>query len=272
MPSGLISCRIPSWGSPSRAFPSRRAGSLSGSHPLLPLDCLIETSEQPRLFPWRLPLRIESPRLFRAPRQSWIERLNPFLRARPQGGSKFPSTRFPLSWIYLPKKTDPPQQCAIEFLLAPTEPDPSEISARPPRLQSFTPSESPYRSMRGRPTPSSRCPPGSFAPSRVLSLPAVSRASSAIPSRALPNNRQVCHSACTPGSCRRKDRLALEGCKQFGQPRKTFLPTYPAAFFVRLVCGLRLTTDPSNPSGFGIPPNGLPTLLGFPTSSLHLAS
>lgn len=184
MPSGLISCRIPSWGSPSRAFPSRRAGSLSGSHPLLSLDHLLETSGQSRLFPRRLPLWLEFPRLFRAPRQSWIKRLNPFLRARPQGGSKFPSTRFPLSWIYLPKKTDPPHRCAIEFLLAPAEPDPSEISARSPRLQSLTPSESPYRSVQGRPTPNSRCPLGSFAPSRVLPLPAVSRASSAIPSRA----------------------------------------------------------------------------------------
>jgi hypothetical protein len=130
----------------------------------LPLDRLLETSSQPRLFPRRLPLRLESPRLFRAPRQSWIERINPFLRARPQGGSKLSSTRFPLSWICFLKKTNPPQRCAAEFPLEPAEPDPSEIPARPPRLQSIAPSESPYRLVWGRPTPNSRCPPGSFAP------------------------------------------------------------------------------------------------------------
>jgi hypothetical protein len=164
MPSGLISCRKPSWGSPFRAFPSRRAGSLSESHPLLPSDRLLETSRQPRLFPRRLPLRLESPRLFRAPRKRWIKRLNPFLRACPQGGSKFPSTRFPPSWIYFPKKADPSPRCAVELLFAPAEPDPSEISARPPRLQSFAPSESPYHPVWGRPTPNGRCPPGFSAP------------------------------------------------------------------------------------------------------------
>lgn len=164
MPSGLISCRKPSWGSPSRAFPSRRAGFLSEPHPLLPLDNLLEISEQPRLFPRCLPRRLELPRLFRAPRQSWIVRLSPFLRARPQGGSKLPSTRFPPSWTCLPKNANPTQRCAIELPFAPAEPDRSEISARPPRLQSFYPFESPYRSMRGRPTPNGRCPPGSFAP------------------------------------------------------------------------------------------------------------